>query len=392
MAKKKTGLTVKVIEAMAPGTYIADDPAKGGERGLFVEKRPTGGINFFWRRRVNDVMRRFMIGEFPAWSIPAARDEAREWNRKLALGEIMPKGHVEDPAKRDITFAELWEIYTERHMPRLAEATQRDYKRCFEKELTDLHDIPISEITKADIASAHVRIGSKSQGLADKARILVSSMLKNAMIWCDCIDKMPVLPKPFGQKKIERFLDEDEVSRLLTALDNYPEQDWADYFRVVLFTGARRMEVQSMRWEDILLDRGLWKPVVKGGRKETIGLVSPLVALLKKRKEKQKHLPDRCAPYVFPSLKSESGHIINPCKHWKDIRAMAKITQRTRIHDLRHTLGTWLASDSSPLMAQFQLGHKQASTTERYVHSMFNGVLAATESAVGKMLDQQKKK
>jgi hypothetical protein len=46
---------------------------------------------------------------------------------------------------------------------------------------------------------------------------------------------------------------------------------------------------------------------------------------------------------VFPSAKSATGHIFAPGKAWQKIRARTGVPD-VRIHDLRHTLASWMIS------------------------------------------------
>ena len=72
--------------------------------------------------------------------------------------------------------------------------------------------------------------------------------------------------------------------------------------------------------------------------------------------------------WVFLSERSQTGHLVNPNKHWKEICRLAGIEGIT-IHGLRHTLATWMSHEgATPHSIQTQLGHTHASTTALYMH------------------------
>src|SRR3981189_1329674 len=88
--------------------------------------------------------------------------------------------------------------------------------------------------------------------------------------------------------------------------------------------------------------------------------------------------------WVFPST-SASGHIVEPAKSWQRIRKRAGVPD-VRIHDLRHTLASWLvgAGYSLPLIGR-ALNHSQIATTERYAHLALDPVREALERTAALM-------
>lgn len=64
---------------------------------------------------------------------------------------------------------------------------------------------------------------------------------------------------------------------------------------------------------------------------------------------------------------------------WDRIRKTAGL-EGLRIHDLRHSFASFAAADGVSLYVIGKaLGHRQASTTERYAHLTDDPVLAAVE-------------
>jgi integrase len=184
----------------------------------------------------------------------------------------------------------------------------------------------------------------------------------------------------FTERKRDRFLQPDEVSRFFTALHNHPSEDMRDLFMLALLTGARKMNVAAMRWEDINLSRQEWRiPDTKNNEPHTVPLVPEAITLIKRRKKKQS------SDFVFPS-DSISGHIVSPKKAWREIMRQADVAD-LRIHDLRRTLGSWQAVQgaSLPIIGK-SLGHKTATATQIYARLNLDPVRASMERATAAML------
>ena len=78
--------------------------------------------------------------------------------------------------------------------------------------------------------------------------------------------------KKFKEEKRDRFLHGDELPAFFKALASEPNDLLRDFFLTALLTGARRANVQAMRWDDLDLDRGSWRiPGSEAKAGETIG-------------------------------------------------------------------------------------------------------------------------
>jgi integrase len=90
-------------------------------------------------------------------------------------------------------------------------------------------------------------------------------------------------------------------------------------------------------------------------------------------------------PHVFPG-RDGKGHLVNIAKAWTRIRSRAGLTD-VRIHDLRRTLGSWLAgSGASLLLIGHALNHTQVSTTAIYARMNLDPVRTALEGNAERML------
>lgn len=364
------------LDALEPAAapyrvHDTDDPRLN----LTAEVQPTGAIVFKVRvtsrgRRIQRTLGQY--GEAPHLSIAAARRQARDIYAEAQDGTLQDT----------ITLRRLWtEHYEPDHLPGLAPSSRRAYREAYDGALKPLHGSRIGDIELADIARVH-RAAAKRGGpaLADKARAVLSSMLAKAVEWGE-LRRAPAFPKPYGQRKRDRWLDRAEVQRLLAALRHYPNP-WADYFRLLLFTGARMSEVAAMRWDQVRPEKGVWLRVQKGGAVAPTALARPAVAILGRRQPLYSVLAHE---WVFPARRGRSGHIVAPYKHWREVCDEAALVG-VRLHDLRHTHASWLAQAGVSLqIIGGQLGHRQASTTERYAHLALAPVQQAVEAVVAEM-------
>ena len=71
---------------------------------------------------------------------------------------------------------------------------------------------------------------------------------------------------------------------------------------------------------------------------------------------------------MFASPKSKSGYVQNIRHSWKKITERADL-QNFRIHDFRHAYASFAINSGQSLKnIGANLGHRKASTTERYAH------------------------
>jgi integrase len=138
----------------------------------------------------------------------------------------------------------------------------------------------------------------------------------------------------------------------------------------------------SARWADLDLTAGIWsKPgdTTKQKSDHIAPLSAPARQLLAEIRAEQTAGRRQLGPWVFPSSQSGTGHVIDVGKGWAAICAAANI-EGMRVHDLRHSFASQLASGgaSLPLIGAL-LGHSSPATTSRYAHLLDDPLRAAVE-------------
>jgi len=199
----------------------------------------------------------------------------------------------------------------------------------------------------------------------------------------------------FKMKSRERFLTGEELPHFFKALSQTENKDFRDFVLLSLTTGARKANVLAIKWGDIDFDNLIWTvpgEFSKNGDPLTLPLTSAAVEVLEERKamrEKQNDLKEpkeELSEWVFPAVRSTSGHMENPKKHWAALLQSAGL-KNLRLHDLRRSLGSWAAmSGASLAIIGRALGHKSVDATQIYARLQVDPVRAAMELATSEML------
>lgn len=319
------------------------------------------------------VERRITIGSYPDWSVAAARDRARELKREVDRGND-PMGERHDD-RTAATVHDLWLRYEREHLPHKAPRAQADDRAMFRDYiLPDLGRLKVKDVRPADIDALHRAISMRRKIRANRVVEVLSKAFSLATRWewrpdnpCDGVRHNPEEPR-------SRYLRSDELTRLAAALDQHSEQTSADAIRLMLLTGARRGEVLGATWSMFDLEHGIWiKPSAhtKQRREHRVPISAAALDVLCRRKS------IATGAFVFPGR--NGGPLTDVKRTWQAVRSEAGLPD-VRLHDLRHTYASLLASagQSLPIIGAL-LGHTQPQTTARYAHLMDDPLRAATE-------------
>ena len=134
----------------------------------------------------------------------------------------------------------------------------------------------------------------------------------------------------------------------------------SDYLLLLLFTGLRRNEAATLRFDDIdFVDRTLTIPDTKNGEPLTLPLSDFLVELLERRAR------NATGGYVFPGTGKE-GHLVEPKRHVQRVVAASGVP--FMLHDLRRTFA-YLAYKKGMRIADIsrQMRHSSIAITQKYI-------------------------
>lgn len=377
MAQHLTDALVKALPSPAAGNRITYDDAV---KGFGVRVTAAGARSYVLNYRTRAGReRRFTIGAWPDWKTAAARTEAAELKKRVDRGEDpMAEAEADRAAK---TMADLDRRFRDEHLPKKRASTVRMCETLLDKDiLPALRTRKVASVTFADVDDLHRKMTKRGAPYqANRAVAVLSKMFALSIKWGWRSDNPAKGIERNQETKRRRYLSAEELARLTESLAKHADKQAADIIRLLLLTGARRGEVQGMKWADLDLVAGVWtKPgaTTKQKTEHRVPISEAARLLLNGLRE----TVDDEAEYVFPG-RGGIGHRVEIKGDWAALCKAAKISG-ARMHDLRHTYASVLASAglSLPVIGAL-LGHTQPATTARYAHLFDDPLRAATERA-----------
>jgi integrase len=210
---------------------------------------------------------RIKVGEPGRMALADARDAARQ---------MMQTGALPEPEPEDKTFRTLAEQFLGHGRTKrgrvLRAATVKEYRRALLGYAAPLHHRPADEVRRGDIAQL-LRNTAMNRGATTAMRTRAAlSRFYSWLVANDEVDANVVLgTEGYDVPKRSRVLTDGELAALWAATED--GHDFHLLVRLMLWTGARRGEVGSMRWSDLV--DGTW--MVDGSRtKNHRPLILPL--------------------------------------------------------------------------------------------------------------------
>lgn len=379
-------LTKRTVDAARPTGrefFVWDSAIKGF--GLRVTPKGAKSFVYFYRAGHGRAApaRKPTIGRYGDLTVDEARRIAKEWAAMVAQGGDPSKERQEIADQP--TLQRLFDDYLERY------AKVQKRPKSWHQDVANFRNyVPnrlkrrfVSEIVGRDIEDIHHTM-SGTPYAANRVLALLSKMFNLAVKWQWRRDNPCKGIPRYQEHRRERMMTADELRRFLVVLQEYEakaaRKDSArkvtNALRLLLLTGARRTEVLSATWDQFDLRNGVWtKPSSHTKQRKThrVPLSAPALTLLSE-------MQDSCngSPYLFPADRGGTGHVSDPRRSWDAIRQNAGLSN-FRMHDLRHSFASFLASSGqSLLIIGALLGHTQAQTTARYAHLLDDPLRSAT--------------
>jgi len=353
---------------------------------------PNGARTFYFRRWCAGRAARIPLGKFPGLTIEQAQTKAKVLIGQIASG--IDPAVARQAARHEQTMAGLWEFWLAHAKQRKKAKSWGEDERQYNSFLKAWANRRLSTIRKADVQALHAKIGAGYQervkgktiqrgGIyaANRLLALLRSMFNKAPDMGFRGPNPTSGIKKFPEEKRDRFLHGDDLKRFFASLAEEENTLLQHFFLLLLLTGARRSNLQSMAWRDVDFAAATWRiPETKSGLPVVVPLTPIALAVLRERKEAAAG-----SEWVFPSH-GRQGHIVEPKSAWKRIIQRAGLVD-VRPHDLRRSLGSWMAigGASLPLIGKM-LGHTQPSTTAIYARLSVDPVRQAATKAEGDML------
>ena len=404
-------LTKKEVDSIVPTTkesfVWSDDP-----KGFGVKIFPSGTKTFVFQYRTSEGRTcRYTIGKLSdALTLEQARSRATELYRDVLNGGD-PMGHKQ--ARREAwTVNQLLDAYlASPTFDKKAETTkivdrgriERHVRPTLGREIAD--SVTADAVRKAQNAitagKTAVRVKTKARGIAkvkggtgtsDKAVLI----LRAAYTWAIAEGKLK--DNPCAGVKVAQpgqrdtiMGGSDDYANLFRTLDRMETERRmrpaaADAIRFIALTGARRGEVLGLLWQYVDLRSGVvtipaanHKTGHRTGKPRIINLPAAAQAIVARQPA------GKPTDFVFKPAKGEG--CISLTKPWQQVRNESGLPANLGLHGLRHSLASHLAMDgASSVELMESLGHKQISTTMRYIHFAEKSKSALAERAASTAL------
>jgi integrase len=392
-------VSVETIVPLDTGGTLKTDIGKGGRANLKIERRKMArspyqnGCLFVrgkrrklwvarWREHViladgstGRVMRSVVLG--PVSEIPGRREA-----RRLLDAHLNPVNQGQYRPEGTMLFSRfIAECFDPGVLPTLKFATQEIYSLLLRKHL-----IPrFGGHRLCDISRVEVQqylLEKLKQGFAwettNHLRHLLSKVMGTAVNW-DYVPNNPVRGVKMPERTLKRphrFLTAEEVRRLIAA----SKEPLHTIVLLATMTGLRIGEILALRWgrvdllrETLLVAETCYKghfgsPKTRASRREV-----PLApAVVRELKAYYSRSAER-SPGALVFATNQGAPLAADNLRKKALRTACKRAGLQRIdwHTLRHTHGTLLHSQGTPLkVAQAQLGHSHMATTlDVYTHA-----------------------
>ena len=346
---------------------------------LSIRVTSAGGRSFVVVKKINGKAQRITLGRFPGLRLDDARQAARTIAGEIAKGED-PVALRRAARARKTKLSDLWPAYLS-HLKQRNRTWRRDEKRWETEVRPALGNKALAEITRSDCQALVDRIGTAHPIAANRVASFLSALF-NFAVRSDRLAANPARSLiRYQETSRSRVLKSDELKDLISPIEIEGEP-WASVLLMLLFTGARRGSVLSMRWEDIDLGAAIWTIPARIAKNKTptpLPLTEPALKLLRQRLESSAG-----EPWVFPSPIGD-GHLVGLPKAWARVLARARI-KNLRIHDIRRSVGTAMAkTGASPHLIATGLGHRSIASARAYVRLAGEDARQALSDAVASL-------
>jgi len=299
-------------------------------KGLAARLTSGGSRSWIVQKRVNGKTRRFTIG--PCELIPIGEARARAMIVLLEMHDGKdPQTQKKQKQIETETLREVMESYLNRKSRNkaLSRSTQKTYRDCVEKYLSDWADSPIAAINRDDCVKRFEEISKRTPPLANLVFKNLRSLLNYARERSATEDGQYTITNPVSQMlkkgglatlnvvepRTER-VPRKKIGVVWNALNEFSCMEGnkastyisSDLVMFLLLTGARRGEASTLTWDRVKLDADIPTfhfNVTKNHRPITLPMSSALQAVMRRRLRARRMHNN----FVFPAVSGTTGYM-----------------------------------------------------------------------------------
>ena len=332
-------------------------------QGFMLRVQPNGARSWVFRFRRDGKARRVTLGKPDAVKAGDARAAALAF----LASETGGGSPVPLPASGP-TLAKFAAEYVERRAPAWKPSTVKATMSYLDSAiLPALGHLRVGSVTRADIARFFHEYGRRKPGGANRSHDILRTLFDCAIAWGHraeaagnpCKGIVRYRRPPRG-----RLLGATDLAKLGAVLRRSENDSPACVaaVRLLLLTGCRPGEIRRLRWCEVRPDRLALSETKTGPRHVLLGAAA--------RELLDGLAASASGEWVFPGRGADEPLDRNDLwTFWTGARREAGIVADARLHDLRHAHASHAVMNGESLhVAGRLLGHRRASTTNRYVH------------------------
>lgn len=376
-----TAFNKETLDNLQPqiSRYDVSDPKIPGLR---LTVFPGGIKTFYLLKRIKKRIVKIKIGRYPQINIEQARGQAKFYNAQLTLGKDLYG--ILNSERSEMTFCELYDQYYNQYAT-IHNRSAVETKRIMELHFFTVHgNKALKDIRPEILRTLHGAIAEKNgKPIANRIINHLSTIynfgIKNKYFSgenpCLNVERYKISSR-------DRFLGKNELAAFFDALGK-EETRYQDYFSLLLFTGARKSNLLSMQWNEVDLELKRWRISEEKAKNKNVNIVQlvPQAVEILTRRKKENDNSDAPSLFVFPGP-GRKGHFADPKKAFHRIKKRMAV-ENFRIHDLRRTLGSYMAiSGASLSIIGEALNHKDHRSTAIYARLSQEPISAAVHTAV----------
>jgi len=213
---------VRGLPAPPRGNRVHYDRGKDAVKGFGVRITAAGAKSFVLNYTIAGRERRMTIGAYPAWTVAAAREQAKSLRRQVDVGEDPLEEREAERAAP--TVAELCDRYLAEHASR--KRTGEGDRSMVERFVRPrLGSRKVGAITFDDLDGLHRKV-TRENGpyTANRIAALLSKMFALSIRWRMRTDNPAKGIERNHEERRYRYLTGDELRRLTDALTTHPNQ------------------------------------------------------------------------------------------------------------------------------------------------------------------------
>jgi integrase len=330
-----------------------------------IEKRTTKNNKVVYRVKIR-------LKGFPAQTATFERlTDARKWVQQTEVA-IREGRHFRTSEAKKHTLAEAIDRYLKNILPKKPKSFyDQKLQLCWWKKtigdhvLAQINSSLIAEYRDKLASGVTVRGKSRASATVNRYLAALSHLFTIAVKEWGWVEENPLrkvskMKEPRGRV---RFLSDVEREKLLAAAQESANHYLYLIIVLCLSTGARRMEIIGLSWQNVDLNRNvIILHETKNNERRVLPIAGHALELFKQHAKVRRIDTD----LVFPAHNPKKPMDIRT--PWETALKKAQI-EDFRFHDLRHSAASYLAMNGASLAEIAEvLGHKTLQMVKRYAH------------------------